>query len=79
MDMGVTRMRTYLARDTIATLRELLKHARAGYITGVIVGWRCKDGTHHGTLTGYYAKDRITALGAVTKLSREIAEEYEAL
>lgn len=75
--MRVAKLHTYRARDTVEVLEALLKNARKGAISGLVVAWKSSDGRFDTVTTGDYARDYIQALGATGKLFCKINEQHE--
>lgn len=72
----VVKIATYRARDMIEILEELLREAKQGRVTGLVVAWKARNGAYNSATAGDYQKDYIAALGAASKLWSEINDAH---
>lgn len=56
------------SRDTVYALTKLLDQARAGQLKGLVFVSKYSNSRHEPGITGEYANDRISAMGAATEL-----------
>lgn len=65
------------ASDTIKALAKLIDQARAGHVKGMVFVVKYSNTRHEPGITGDYARDRITALGAATELLHAVKQMPE--
>lgn len=72
--MSVTKIKEYASKETVTVLRELLRQAEAGEITGF--AFACKLGPkHHGIgITDDYRRDPVQVLAVTSRIDHRLNE-----
>ena len=69
MNKKIVNLGEVRARDTVAVLEELLSRAKAGQISGVVVGYRMGPLDHRVGVTGTYREDPVQGLAIAGRVA----------
>jgi hypothetical protein len=75
----VTSITEFKNRDTKKVLRELLKLAETGEMTGLILGVRLGDWDHGIAITGSYAKDPVAGALVAGRLVKILSNRADKM